>query len=114
MSASETTPITFPSSSTTGNALTRYRRSVAAISLKVAPRLTATTSVVMTSLTVAFMVVIPSVHREVATSPSPELGRVAEAVADRDHALDVPDPPHDLVADLVGLGRAGPGSRRRP
>jgi len=36
------TPITFPSSSMTGKPLTRYCRSVAAISLKVALRLTAT------------------------------------------------------------------------
>ena len=52
--------MTLPSASTTGSALTRNRRSAAAISLKVAPRLTTTTSVVMTSLTVAFIVVIPS------------------------------------------------------
>src|SRR5260370_32009682 len=55
MSASETTPITFPLSSTTGNALTRCWRRAAAISLYEAPRLTATTWVVMMSLTLVFI-----------------------------------------------------------
>src|SRR5215472_16078056 len=118
-SASETTPITRPASSTTGSALTRYRRSVAAISLKVASRLTATTVVVITSLTVAFIVVSlslslgGSVHREVGQDVVPVAGRrgrrVGEAVADGHHALDVPEPAHDLVAALVGLGYAGQG-----
>ena len=56
MSASETTPITFRSSSTTGNALTRYSRRAAAISRNVASFLTQITRVVMTSLTVVFIV----------------------------------------------------------
>src|SRR4029077_9811893 len=114
-SASETTPITLPASSTTGSALTRYRRSVAAISLKLVSRLTTTTSVVITSMTVAFIVVSisreGSVHREAGQDVVPAdralAGRrVAEAVADRDHALDVPDPPDDLVAGLAGLRHA--------
>src|SRR5580700_6584096 len=59
-SASETTPITLWSSSRTGNALTRYLRSSAAISLYDAPCLTATTVVVMTSLTVGSITSTPS------------------------------------------------------
>src|SRR5690349_7629364 len=110
-SASETTPSTRPASSTTGSALTRYRRSTAAISLKVVSRLTATTSVVITSLTVAFMSSSLSVHREVGHHVVPAAGalggRVVEAVADRHHALDVPDAPDDVVAGLVGLRTAG-------
>jgi hypothetical protein len=61
-SASDTTPITLRFSSMTGNALTRYWRSRAAISLKEASRRTATTSLVITSLTsatVALILVIP-------------------------------------------------------
>ena len=57
MSASETTPITFRSSSTTGNALTRYSRRAAAISRNVASLVTQITRVVMTSLTVLFTAV---------------------------------------------------------
>ena len=56
MSASETTPITFRSSSTTGNALTRYSRRATAISRNVASFLTQITRVVMTSLTAVFIV----------------------------------------------------------
>ena len=52
MSASETTPITFRSSSTTGNALTRYSCKAAAISRNVVSFLTEITRVVMMSLTV--------------------------------------------------------------
>ena len=57
MSASETTPITFRSSSTTGNALTRCSRRAAAISRNVASFVTQITRVVMTSLTVVFMAI---------------------------------------------------------
>ena len=48
--------MTRPASSTTGKALILRARSIAAISLKDASFLTATTDVVMTSLTVALMV----------------------------------------------------------
>src|SRR5208282_1237446 len=118
-SASETTPITFSSSSTTGKALTRNRRSRAAISLNEALRFTATTWAVMTSFTVAFIVlclpllglVRASVGREhdawVVVRILPR--RIAEAVAYRHHALDVPGLVHDLVADRFGLRRTSQG-----
>ena len=61
-SASDTTPITLRFSSMTGNALTRHSRSRAAISLKEASRRTATTSPLMTSRTLASIVVIPLVQ----------------------------------------------------
>src|SRR5439155_5043054 len=110
-SAPTTPPSTRPASSPTGSALTRYRRSTAAISLKVVSRLTATTSVVIMSLTVAFMSSSLSVHREVGQhvvrATKTLRGRVVEAVTHRHHARDVPDPSHDLVAGLGGLGPAG-------
>ena len=56
MSASETTPITFPSSSTTGNALTRYSRKAATMARNDASFVTETTRVVITSLTVGSIV----------------------------------------------------------
>ena len=59
MSASETTPITFRSSSTTGNALIRYSCRAAAISRNVVSFLTQITRVVMMSLTVALIYLIP-------------------------------------------------------
>src|SRR6185437_2652889 len=54
-SVSETTPMTLLSSSMTGKALTRWFRSIAAISLYEAFRLAAITWVLMTSLTVELM-----------------------------------------------------------
>ena len=51
--------MTFPSSSRTGNALTLYSVSKVAMSLNVAALLTATTRVVITSLTVALMALSP-------------------------------------------------------
>ena len=48
--------------------------------------------------------VVPSESEHRACDDRVDVG-VAEAVADRDHALDVPDPAHDLVAGLAGLGR---------
>src|ERR1039457_4053416 len=111
MSASETTPITFPSSSTTGKALTRSWRSLAAISLNDAPRLTATTWVVMMSLTLVFIVIVSFlVERE--AGPGAEGsgilgGQVAEAIADGHHPLHVPDPADNLVTELVVLRYAG-------
>src|ERR1700751_5709515 len=59
MSASETTPITVPSSSSTGNALTRYSRSRAAISLNEAVFRTEIGWADMTSWTTAFIVIQP-------------------------------------------------------
>src|SRR5690242_9757483 len=56
MSASETTPITLRSSSTTGNALTRCSRRATAISRNVASFLTQITRVVMISWTVVIVV----------------------------------------------------------
>jgi hypothetical protein len=47
--------VTFPSSSRTGNALTRFSRSAAAISLYGASFVTQTTRLVMTSLTAIFI-----------------------------------------------------------
>jgi hypothetical protein len=35
--------------------------------------------------------------------------RVVEAIADGDHAVNVPDPVHQLMTDLAGLGLAGQG-----
>src|SRR6185312_6199664 len=55
MSASETTPITFRSSSSTGNALTRCSCRAVAISRNVASFLTQITRLVMTSWTVVFI-----------------------------------------------------------
>src|SRR5690242_19585624 len=61
MSASETTPITLQSSSTTGNALTRCSCRAVAISRNVASFLTQITRVVMISWTVVvFMSFTPS------------------------------------------------------
>src|SRR6185437_10634126 len=54
-SASETIPMTLPSRSMTGKALTRCSRSLIAISLNEAISLTAITWVLITSLTVALM-----------------------------------------------------------
>jgi hypothetical protein len=54
-SASETTPVTRPSASRTGNALTRSSRSLAAISLNDVLSLTHTGRADMTSLTTAFI-----------------------------------------------------------
>ena len=59
-SASETTPITFPSASSTGNALTRHSRSLAAISRNDAVSLTDTGSADMTSLTVFIFITLPT------------------------------------------------------
>ena len=58
-SASDTTPVTFPSASRTGNALTRHSRSLAAISWNNAVSLTHTGSVDMTSLTVFILITLP-------------------------------------------------------
>src|SRR6266566_9496276 len=55
MSACDTTPITSPASSTTGNALTRAFRIRTIISLNDAVFFTATTRVVITSLTMFFI-----------------------------------------------------------
>ena len=59
-SDSETTPITRLSSSSTGNALTRYCRSAAAIAANGVSRSTQVTWVVITSLTARFIVRTPS------------------------------------------------------
>ena len=59
-SASETTPVTFPCASRTGNALTRHSRSLAAISRNDAVSLTHTGSVDITSLTVSILITLPT------------------------------------------------------
>jgi hypothetical protein len=59
-SASETTPVTFPCASRTGNALTRHSRSLAAISRNDAVSLTHTGSVDTTSLTVFILITLPT------------------------------------------------------
>ena len=59
-SASETTPVTFPSASRTGNALTRHSRSLAAISRNNAVLLTETGSADMTSWTVFILITLPT------------------------------------------------------
>src|SRR5580658_790861 len=124
-SASETMPITFWSSSRTGKALTRYLRSSAAISLNDAPCLTATTGVVMTSLTFAFIVLSfsrrgPGVSRwesgqDVEVAAGTVGRRVAEAVADGYHARDVPvedgqhvGPAHDADQVVVRVDHGQP------
>src|SRR6516165_9331922 len=129
-SASDTTPITLRFSSMTGNALTRYSRSRAAISLKDVSRRTAATSPVMTSLTFAFIVILLPRGNTIAPDPlalscwSIDRGasydaervveglggmrgmRVRQAVAHGHHALNMPDPLQYLVTELLGLGDA--------
>src|SRR5262249_12068852 len=81
---SETTPVTVPSASRTGSALTRHSRSLAAISLNDTVSLTHTGSADMTSLTVFILITLQVVPY------APSL---------------VPGPP-DRAEPLVGIGRA--------
>jgi hypothetical protein len=61
--------------------------------LKVAPRLTATIWMDITSLTFVFIILIPFW-----AIPPSFGGRIAEPVAHGDHALNVPDPAVDLIS----------------
>src|ERR1700683_78130 len=115
MSASETTPITFPSSSMTGNALTRDRRSLAAISLNDAPSLTATTWVVMASCTLVFIVLSSlfgraedDLERAGVRGPGEDVGRrfhliQAEVMGDEPLGVDL------AAGDQAHQGRGGGG-----
>ena len=52
---------------------------------------------------------VQSAGKRAATSKASGWSRVVEAVADGDHALDVPGPEHDLVSLLAGLRSADQG-----
>src|SRR5580693_3936929 len=116
-SASETIPITFWSSSRTGKALTRYLRSSAAISLYDAPCLTATTVVVMTSLTVGSITSTPSLlvvaaeddlQRASVRGPAEDVVRLVELI----QAKVVGDEPLGVelaAGDQLQQGRGGVG-----